>query len=304
MKKFFTLIAAVACASAAFAQTESAFIDTENSFIASEAEAIAANTKLCESASVVMSQAWDDTYKKVAMTGEADLVNTVTIDGATYTMPAGIQAQTNPNPNNLTSFGQVQGAVFKFDVKADGVLYVFGKMTYNKNYYVWGEGEIGVNANPIAYTFAAATVSAENGDATVGYTLPGDAMGYYVLGNGYDDGAKYLNAAQCVEYAAGGDIATLTHWTKGNALGVIAFPAYTGCTYYVNACGSKITTNGFVFIPGATAVAPITFSKGESDGINNVTANTAAQSVRKVVTANGIQIVKGAQKFTVAGQAL
>lgn len=303
MKKIFTLVAASMMAAGAFAQTESAFIDTENTFNSSDAVAINADTKLCESANVVMYQAWDDTYKKVAMTGEADLVKAVSIDGVEYAMPAGIQCQTNPKENNLTSFGQVSGAVFKFEVKADGILYVFGKMTYNKNYYVW-EGNVGLDAMPVAYTFAAGQVKDGQGDATVGYTLPGDELGYYVMGNGYDDGTKYLNAAQCVEVAAGGDPATLTHWTAGNGLGVIAFPVYKDAQfYYVNACGSKVTSNGFVFVPGATQVGTIAFTEGGTTGIQNV-ESTAAQSVRKVATANGIQIVKAGKTYNVAGQEL
>lgn len=305
MKKIFTLVAATMMAAGAFAQTESAFINTdEGGFDAADPVAINAGTVLCESANITMSQAWDDKYKKVAMSAGSDLVNTVVIDGIEYAMPAGIQCQTNPNPNKLTSGGQTTGAVFKFEVKTDGVLYVFGKMTYNKNYYVW-EGDVANgDGMPVAYTFAAGQVKDGQGDATVTYTLPGDELNYYSIGDGYDDGAKYLNAAQCVEVAAGGDPATLTHWTSGNALGVIAFPVYAEAQeYYVNACGSKITSNGFVFVPGAEKVGTIGFTTGVTTGIQNVEA-AAAQSVRKVATANGIQIVKAGKTFNVAGQEL
>lgn len=300
MKKIFTLVAMATMALAANAQTESAFIDTENEFTATDATAIAGGQKLCESKSIVMSQAWDDTYKKVAMSGESDLVNAVVINGVEYAMPAGIQCQTNPNPNNLTAGGQISGAVFKFDVKADGVLYVFGKMTYNKNYYVW-EGDVANGAGmPVAYTFAAGQVKEGQGDATVTYTLPGDELNYYDFPGDYDDGAKYLNAAQCVEKFKGGDPGTLTHWTSGNALGVIAFPVYAEAeVYYVNACGSKVTSNGFVFIPGADKVASIEFKKGETTGINNVVANSAAKTPAVKVLKNG-QITIG--NVNIAGQ--
>lgn len=300
MKKIFTLVAMATMALAANAQTESAFIDTENEFTATDATAISGGTQLCESKSIVMSQAWDDTYKKVAMSGESDLVNAVVINGVEYAMPAGIQCQVNPSPNNLTAGGQTAGAVFKFDVKQDGVLYVFGKMTYNKNYYVW-EGDVANGAGmPVAYTFAAGMVADGQGDATVTYTLPGDELNYYSIGDGYDDGAKYLSAAQCVEKYAGGNYEVLTHWTKGNALGVIAFPVYAEAEeYYVNACGSKITSNGFVFIPNADKVASIEFKKGETTGINNVVANSAAKTPAVKVLKNG-QITIG--NVNIAGQ--
>lgn len=63
-------------------------------------------------------------------------------------------------------------------------------------------------------------------------------------------------------------------WSKtgNNGLGVIAFPVYKDAYYNVNACGSKITCDGFVFVPGAEEdpLATIAATKDESTAIKNI----------------------------------
>ena len=314
MKKLFTFAAMVAITMSASAQTESAFLDAE-ALLGADAEktpaAVNAETVFCSTSNVTMKAAWGDTYKIVSLTAESDPANKVIIDGVTYDMPTGIQGQNNPKPSDLVSGGQNTGAVFKFDVNADGVLYVFGKLSGNKSYYVW-EGDV-ANAQglPVAYTMKAQPVG---GGDPVGYTLKGDADGYYVIGNGYDNGTAMATASLCVDVYNnkpwGAEVADPTKawgtiWTAGNALGVIAFPVYKdAATYFVNACGSKITCNGFVFIPGATSIGNISFA-GAGTGINGITVdgadnpnapafNLAGQRVSK--DAKGILIQNG-KKF-------
>ena len=303
MKKLFTFAAMVAITMSASAQTESAFLDAEallGADAATTAVNVAAETVFCSTTNVTMKAAWADTYKIVSLTAETDPANKVIIDGVTYDMPTGIQGQNNPKPADLVSGGQNSGAVFKFDVKADGVLYVFGKLTGNKSYYVW-EGDV-ANAQglPVAYTMKAQPVK---GGDPVGYTLKGDADGYYVIGNGYDNGSAMATASLCVDaynnITWGAEVKPTkdwgTIWTKGNALGVIAFPVYKeAATYFVNACGSKITCNGFVFVPGATTIGNISFA-GAGTGINGITVDGADNANAPVFNLAGQRVSKDAK---------
>ena len=299
MKKIFTLVAMATLAFSANAQTESAFINlnvvSEAAVDKNTAESVTGGTELCSTDNVTMKVAYDDTYARIALWGETDAVNTVSVGGVSYDMPMGLQGQTNPDPNKIDG-GQTSGAVFQFDVKADGYLYVFGKFAGNKNYYVWEGDVVNKVANPVAYTMVAALAS--DGTA-VGYTLPADAEGYYTVGAGYDNGSKYLAADQCTEiFMVEGVTAEnvpaskaeeMTKWKGGgNALGVIAFPVYAdGANYFVNACGSKITVNGYVFVKGATEIAAVSGKKAVKKGIGNG---------RLVIEKNGKQFsVAGAQ---------
>ena len=304
MKKLFTFAAMVAITMSASAQTESVFLDAE-ALLGAEAAttpaAVNAETVFCSTSNVTMKAAWGDTYKIVSLTAESDPANKVIIDGVTYDMPTGIQGQTNPKPSDLVSGGQNSGAVFKFDVKTDGVLYVFGKLSGNKSYYVW-EGDVAnAQGQPVAFTMKAQPVG---GGDPVGYTLPSDDLGYYVIGNGYDNGKAMVTASLCVDVYNnkpwGAEVADPTKawgtiWTAGNALGVIAFPVYQeAATYFVNACGSKITCNGFVFIPGATSIGNISFA-GAGTGINGITVDGADNANAPVFNLAGQRVSKDAK---------
>ncbi len=299
MKKLLLLSAAFVTM-AASAQTESAFMDpvaTLGEGATSEAAAVSAGTVFAQSASVKMEAAWDDTYKIVGLVGENDAVKAIAIDGVTYQLPTGVQGQTNPKENSLKTGGQNSGAVFKFEVAADGYLYVFGKLTYNKNYYVW-EGDVANGAGmAVAYTLTAYTL---NDGTQVGYTLPADELGYYsAMGYDAEGKANFTSNATYddgTKYNAAGTIAG--NWTEGNALGVISFPVYKEAgQYFVNACGSKVTCDGFVFIPGATAAA--TIGAGEA-ALNEIAADNANGKVaynilgqRVAANTRGLVIVNG-----------
>ena len=303
MKKLFTFAAMVAITMSASAQTESAFLNAEallGAGAATTPASVEAETVFCSTSNVTMKAAWGDTYKIVSLTAETDAANKVIIDGVTYDMPKGIQGQTNPKPSDLVSGGQNSGAVFKFDVNADGVLYVFGKLTGNKSYYVW-EGDVANGQGlPVAYTMKAQPVT---GGDPVGYTLKGDVDGYYVIGNGYDNGTAMATASLCVDVYNnkpwGAEVTDPTKswgtiWIKdaGNALGVIAFPVYKdAATYFVNACGSKITCNGFVFVPGATTIGNISFA-GAGTGINGITDDGADNANAPVYNLAGQRVSK------------
>lgn len=312
MKKSLLFVAAVMAAFSASAQTESGFISASAS-----AGTLTSKTELCKSTNVTMKAAWDDTYKETAMAAGTDLVNQVLIDGTAYSMPSGLQGSTNPGENTLLKGGQQSGAVFQFDVAADGILYVFGKLSYNKNYYVW-EGDVANGAGlAVAYTFKGAI--ATSGDV-VSYTLPADANGYYagmgydndfnvavtdgVLTNSnpsYDNGTQYLSAAGYTkDNNTFAGMIPAESWASGNALGVIAFPVYKDVSYFVNACGSKLTSNGFVFIKDAKSIASISFAK---EGTDAIAAPVVASSNKVVKTVENGKVVISANgvKYNVAG---
>ncbi len=352
MKKQLLLLSALAMGGATFAQTESAFVDAEGLLGAGAAStkvSVDPGTVVCKSKSVTMSTAYATTYKIVSMSADGDAVNQIKIDGVVYDAPKGIQGQDNPNPNS-TAAPQTTGAVFRFTTNANGMLYVFSKLSHNKNYFVWESDteEFGSAAGIMPYTLCA--FDAKTADE-YRYTLPTGADDYYEVGNerceesswsrtyiyyaystdksvtptayqklkitwedyennldkwnkgdgkGVADSINALVDAKkltlCEKSAPGADanlcseiksngstllqaaamVASLSGkecaWsqTGNNGLGVIAFPVYEGAYYNVNACGSKITCDGFVFIPGATQLATIAATKDESTAIKNI----------------------------------
>ena len=310
MKKFFTLVAMATISIAASAQTENAWVDAS---LGGESEAIAvtAGTVIASSESIEMFQAFDDSYKTVSMTGENDDANIVTIDGVEYAVKdnTGLQAQSNPTPNNLGAAtdgawvgGQNAGAVFGFNVKKDGLLCVFGKLTATKQYYAW-EGDVTNSvASLVAYRLVGHGVAAVEGVVpTCDYTLPAadgsnlaDADAMTANPDAWLKSSNVIAAANVID----------PNFVSGNALGVVVVPVYAEAeTYYVNACGSKITSNGFVFIPKeaptAADAAALSISFSKTAAVAGVAeAKSEAAAPVKVITANGIQI----GKYNVAGQ--
>ncbi len=350
MKKQLLLLSAIAVSGAAFAQTESAFVDAVallGEGAAKTAVEVAAGTVVCESKSVTMSVAYKDTYKIIAMSADDDAVNQIKIDGVVYNAPKGIQGQTNPGPVNSLSGPQTSGAVFRFTPKADGMLYVFSKLAYNKNYFAWECTDESFGGSSAAMAYSLVAFDAKDA-AEYKYTLPADESGdYYESSEACEDiswsrtyiyyayssatpkayqklkitwedykanldkwgtggvkdsidalvkenkltlleettagadgnlisaivnnGSTYKQAAAMVASLSGAECAWST--TTSNGLGVIAFPVYSGAYYNVNACGSKITCDGFVFIPGATTLATIEASKDAETAIKNITVD-------------------------------
>ncbi len=173
MRNILLLLAAAGCSSAAFAQ-EVESVDTVN--ITKDYAAVKAGTVLAKTDNVTMAVAYDDEYKTVALTAEADAVNQIVIDGKTYDLPKGVQGKTNPS--GTLSAPQTSGAVFSFSVNTDGYLYVFSKLTYNKSYYVWeGTGSNRNSKDPmVAYAIAAFDPSTGEKYAA---TLPSDEDGLF-----------------------------------------------------------------------------------------------------------------------------
>ena len=90
MKKIFTLVAMATLAFSANAQTESAFINlnvvSEAAVDKNTAESVTRGTELCSTDNVTMKVAYDDTYARIALWGETDAVNTVSVGGVSLAL--------------------------------------------------------------------------------------------------------------------------------------------------------------------------------------------------------------------------
>ena len=366
MKKIFTLAALAAMTISANADVETGFVDA--TVVGKDATSLEAGTQIASSANVTMSVAYKDNYKQVALAGESDLYNVITIDGTEVPMSGNVGAQGtgNPAPNSAGTLttdpedqtwqyfigGQTSGAVFKFDVAANGYLFVIQKSTYNKNYFAW-QGSANLSAAILLSVRHAGAPQTTEGGSAFDYTMPCDEMGYFQDGatasgsetcleevivqkkNGDDklweaaDGgdpipAKDQAAADKLETTKKdskgkaipfgdhfislkklGDLLPTDNFKSGNALSVMAFPVFAETSYYVNACGSKMSSNGFAFIAddeptmdGLNAIK-VSFSKAGETAVAGVAeAKAEVAAPVKVLGANGIQI----GNYNIAGQ--
>ncbi len=238
MKKTLTLFAAAISCGIASAQTESAFVTADDY---ASSVSVAEGTEFCKSASVSMKSAFSNTYKRQALVGESDSFNALVIGDESFRLTAGVQGGTGPSGAKIEA-PVISGAVWQFDVTESGVLYVCAKVNSGKNYYVWNVTDA-ANASLLAYSVS--VFDAQGANYAYSMPSPSDpAFDNYVT-------SKKINAAgECYGEATG-----KTAWT-GDAKGVIAF-AVTAGSYYVYANGSKLTSDGFVFVKGATEVATV-----------------------------------------------
>lgn len=266
MKSLLTLFAVASVSSLAFAQQQSAFVDA-----AAFVGARAAGDTVCKSDDVTMSVAFEDTYKKTSFTSEGDVKNQVVIDGQKYMLGDGVTGNTNPKEADLKQAAK-KGAIFQFDVSADGYLYVITKVNSGKIIYLADGG-----ADIVRYAYTASLFDLATGD-NFAYTLPSleDKPGVFstydevkklltAADTNYVDKTKFRTVAQC--YAAGGK----TMPDGINVSGVFAFPVKAGGVYLLYGGGTKITCSGFVFIPGATELATV--------GADYVEVETAIKNV-------------------------
>ena len=266
MKSLLTLFAVASVSSLAFAQQQSAFVDA-----AAFVGARAAGDTVCKSDDVTMSVTFADKYKKTSHTSNGSVVDQVVIGGQKYMFGDGVTGTTNPQEANLKEAAK-SGAIFQFDVSADGYLYVITKVNSGKIIYL-ADGD----ADIVRYAYSASLFDLATGD-NFAYTLPSlkDKPGVFstydevnkltAADTNYVDGTKLRTVAKC--YAAGGK----TMPDGKNVSGVFAFPVKAGGVYLLYGGGTKITCSGFVFIPGATELATIKAEKAEVElAIKNVT---------------------------------
>lgn len=201
MRNFLLLFAAAGLSSVAVAQ-EVAYVDTATVGISVDYKAVDAGTKLCQTDNVTMSVAYADEYRTVALTAETDVVDKVVIDGKTYDLLKGVQGKTNPS--GTLKAPQMSGAVFAFKCNADGYLYVFSKLTYNKNYYVWESSGSVQNAEDAMLAYSIAVFDPATG-VKYAATLPsgeGDDEGLFAYGGNViaEGGDKYTSISWKREY--------------------------------------------------------------------------------------------------------
>ena len=338
MKKFFFFAAALMVSAAAMATAE-VYTPSQTDY-PTEAEvkdgtasrtAVDAGTVLYTGTAFDVKNAFATTYQRVGL--NANAYTTLTMNGSNIVVPDqwGIQGNDNPkdadggNPA-LTNVAPSQGAVYQVDVKQDGVIYVFHKASSNKHYTVF---EIyGTEATSLGYDFAMitcpGTAEANKGkvpflagilckdiitDSLITYNPTVDADGYVVSGGIVFPEIPMLRE----DVPTYGKIADSTLVQKNgayarNGLGVIAFPVYAGSSYYVNACGSKMSLAAVAFETEAVTVKV-------SDGTNEIelytreAVTTAVENVEVVkvnkVIENGMLIIeKNGVRYNALGQKL
>ncbi len=239
MKKTLTLFAAAISCGIASAQTESAFVTADDY---ATTVAVEDGTEFCKSTSVSMKSAFSNKYTKQALVGESDSFNALAIGEETFRLTAGVQGDTGPSGAKIKA-PVTSGAVWQFDVTESGVLYVCAKVNSKKPYYVWNVTDA-ANASLLGYSISVFDTTGVN----YAYTMPSPSD---VAFSNYTSSSKIKDAGTCYTEAT-----SKTAWS-GDAKGVIAFSVTAG-SYYVYANGSKMVSDGFVFVKGATEVATVT----------------------------------------------
>ncbi len=283
MKKSLLFAALVMGAMSANAQSEYCATDPESAGISSEVAAIAGGTVIGQSENVTMKIAYDDNCKSTQIKFQD--YDKILINGTEYEVGNGVTGSTNPSGQALAdgaSTAPSTGFVVQFDVKKDGYLTVIGKISSNKEYYVW-EGDA-TYASPMAYTLAMDFSAAAKADApTLKYSIPATSEGYVDFAAAdittYLNGTKFFWPEQII-FGAESAI-------KKNGVGVITFPVFAEAgSYLVHAAGSKISTCGAVFTtePVTSVILKSTATEntpadciliGDATGISSVAASQA-----------------------------
>ena len=279
MKKSLLLVAALAAGMTMNAQ-ESAYFETVIG-LSSDLTSVTGGTEIGSTSLVTAYIGADDSYKATSINGPKDSQDasfrTVTFNGdlsmsetdvtdAGYDA-GGIQGNSNPKDidgsNSSSSFSKpVSGAYFEFVASGNGYLYYVGKMSSNKAYTVFEEGSC------LAYEFA---MGVADGEALT-YDLYdyGDEYGYLTLSG---DLASGISNPETINSS--------TSASSTSGVGYIGFPIYSGCTYQLNANGSKASGLGFVTsteeitsIVLTSDNSSITLKGDSSTGITSVKTST------------------------------
>ena len=225
---------------------EKALVNTSG--FGTTAVAATAGTVLASTDNVTMTIAFDDSYKTV--TDNGPILNEsnfciYTINGENFNAATdmGLQGSANPTDANggtpsSTLAPPVSGCVYEFDVKKDGYLYIFAKLSSSQPYTIFKEGKAR------DYSYAQGTTTLDN---TLSYTLKGNSEGYLtdavLTPQEYD--ARYGNAYNRA------------------SMGVVKVKVYADCKYLFNANGSKATVLGYAL--SNDGVDTIEITDGESN---------------------------------------
>jgi len=284
MKKILSLALVFAASISANAQ-EVCQIDAESAGITSTAATIAAGTVVGTSDNLTITILNADNVKATS----CKMKNSGFVIGGAEVKASGITGSTNPtnasgNPALNPADGiPTTGFAINIAVKADGVLYVCGKLSSCKNYYVFEEDTM------IGYDLAMWCDDAAQFQPLV-INVPNDAEA---------DGVAYRTGTVAwpeVIFTNNEKSAV-----KKNGEGVIKFPVYAGCNYVVGAGGSKISVCGAVFSTDGNLAVVLPETTNEETG--------ATEPPHTIMGTVGISEINAAQPadanapvYNVAGQ--
>lgn len=335
MKKFFFFAAALMVSAVAMAEVyvpDQTAYPNETDAKADETlkVSVEAGATLYTGTAFDVKNAFNQKYQRVGL--NANAYTTLQIGGETVVEAGqwGIQGTDNPKDadgKNVdgTHKTPVSGAVFQIDAKEDGYIYLIHKGSSNKVYTVFEvyNGEV----EAIGYDFAMITcpagkkndgkkvdwlkdveVSPLISDSLIKYNPTVDADNY-VTGN-----IVFPEIPMLGEFGEYGNIADSALVQKNgaycqNGLSVIAFPVEASTSYYVNACGSKLSLAAVYFT--AASNVNVTVSNGSNNiqlfagfGGTAVENVEAAAVVTKKIENGMVVIEKNGVRYNVLGAKL
>lgn len=337
MKKFFFFAAAMMVSAAAMAvdvyTVNQENYPTEADVKAGSAEktAVEAGASLYTGEAIDVKNAFATSYQRVGLNANAYVSLSLGDQEIIKAEQWGIQGNDNPKDAEGTNVGATHivpasGAVFQIDAKQDGYVYVFHKASSNKIYTVF---ELyGGSAEAIGYQFAMITCPAGKealksktpwlegimcsdiiADSVITYSPEVDADNYVSADLVFPeipmlkDHETYGHLADSASIVKNGAYAQ-------NGLGVIAFPVEQETSYYINACGSKMSLGAIAFVTAEEAAQlNVTVSNGTntitllepimSEGIENT--NSAAMKATKVIENGQVVIIRGDARYNALG---
>ncbi len=296
MKKYLLSAVAFVAAMSASAQVEVIQVDADALGVGSDAVTLTKGTSFGEIAGKISAYAaYDDSYKSVDCKNND--YNKVSVDGQEILTKGGIQGQTNPKNDDGSPANTLKpatgGAVIGLTADADGWVYVVSKLSSNKQYTVFEEGE------PIGYSLTMEIIDDHFADGVLSYKLVGEGE-YNILPASMAPlpwaERIALNIPSHEETDAEGNVTVKYDYEiKKNGLGVIFFPVAADCKYEVCASGSKISFSGFAYSPTEATEVLV---KNDDGAVKDIlTPLTAVKTINVAPTAN-----VNAPMYNVAGQ--
>jgi len=280
MKKILSLALVFAASMSVNAQ-EVCQVDAEAAGLTSEAASVEAGTVVGTSDNVTITILNADNVKATS----CKMKNSGFVIGGAELKASGVTGSTNPtnaagNPALNPGAGiPTTGFALQFEVKADGYLYVCGKLSSNKNYYVFEEGTC------IGYDLAMWCDDAAQFQP-LKITVYNDATDA--------DGFSYREAAIAwPEVIFTNDESSAV---KKNGEGVIKFPVIGGCKYVVGAGGSKISCCGAVYSTDGNLAVVLPETTDETAGTTEL-AHTLLEGT------SGINVINAATASDVTAPA-
>jgi hypothetical protein len=268
------LLWAVAMFSGATAFAQAVVINGEALGLTSNLTKVAAGTAIGSNDGIELSFAFDDSYKVSNL--KANDYTSFIFNGDSIPTSYGVQGNANPAdesgqaPNKLLG-APVSGTVLQLNAKQDGYVVVWGKLTSNKSYTVFKNGQA------IGYRLVMQTNSVGLIDVEV-------------AGEGADNVVTTAPINTPIALFNGGA-------TAENGLGVIYFPVSAHATYLVNACGGKLTTGGAYF--SATDDINVAIA---GEGKESIQLLKAADSETSISSITSVAHVASIQMYNVSGQ--